>query len=129
MNYSDWNIPPEQPEIPRRLTEAGYTPLLAALLARRGLDRRRVMVDETAPLYHLAGGPDAAQAAQRFLFVLAERDIPGRAEQNALLRATMLALGYAPGQLAWRTMQGQAHVGYLGSEGYWQQVAEFLLGR
>ena len=52
MNYSDWNIPPEQPEIPRRLTEAGYTPLLAALLARRGLD-----TPEAAESF-LHGGPE-----------------------------------------------------------------------
>lgn len=52
MNYSDWNIPPEQPEIPRRLTEAGYTPLLAALLARRGLD-----TPEAAESF-LRGGPE-----------------------------------------------------------------------
>lgn len=52
MKYSDWNIPPEPPEIPRLLTEAGYTPLLAALLWRRGID-----TPEEAEAF-LRGGPE-----------------------------------------------------------------------
>lgn len=52
MNYSDWNIPPEGPEIPAALTQAGYTPLLAALLCRRG-----IRTPEEAESF-LHGGPE-----------------------------------------------------------------------
>ena len=52
MNYSNWNIPPEGPEIPSGLTQAGYTPLLAALLSRRG-----IRTPEEAESF-LHGGPE-----------------------------------------------------------------------
>ena len=38
MIYSQWNIPRERPVIPEALTRAGYSRLLAAVLAVRGLD-------------------------------------------------------------------------------------------
>ncbi len=38
MNYVRWDIPDKGPEIPQSLVRAGCTPLLAALLALRGID-------------------------------------------------------------------------------------------
>jgi len=38
MKYSEWRIPRGGPAIPPGLTGAGYPPLLAAVLARRGID-------------------------------------------------------------------------------------------
>ena len=37
MSYTKWNLPQQNTEIPAALLEAGYTPLLAAVLAVRGL--------------------------------------------------------------------------------------------
>ena len=37
MKYRNWKIPYDTPEIPVELTQAGFTPLLAALLTRRGM--------------------------------------------------------------------------------------------
>lgn len=37
MKYRDWKIPYDPPEIPEALVQAGYAPLLAALLATRGM--------------------------------------------------------------------------------------------
>lgn len=37
MKYRNWKIPYDAPEIPAELTQAGFMPLLAALLAQRGL--------------------------------------------------------------------------------------------
>lgn len=65
MNYSDWNIPPEQPEIPRRLTEAGCTPLLAALLARRGLDSAEAAGELPARGPELLGDPSLLEDMDR----------------------------------------------------------------
>ena len=52
MIYSQWNIPRERPVIPEALTRAGYSRLLAAVLAVRGLDtpekaRQFLDADET----------------------------------------------------------------------------------
>lgn len=52
MKYYEWKIPPGPALIPPRLTECGYEPLLAALLARRGLD-----TPEKAARF-LDGGPE-----------------------------------------------------------------------
>lgn len=52
MKYHEWKIPPEPALIPPQLTECGYEPLLAALLARRGLD-----APEKARAF-LDGGPE-----------------------------------------------------------------------
>lgn len=38
MNYVDWQIPNTRPRIPAELIKAGYTPLLAAMLALRGIE-------------------------------------------------------------------------------------------
>lgn len=38
MNSKEWRIPFQKPEIPQALTDAGYTPLLAAVLALRGIN-------------------------------------------------------------------------------------------
>lgn len=37
INRKEWTIPFKRPEIPRALTEAGYSPLLSAVLALRGV--------------------------------------------------------------------------------------------
>ena len=37
MKYSEWNIPSLPAEVPRELLDAGFTPLLAAILALRGM--------------------------------------------------------------------------------------------
>ena len=52
MSYSAWNIPACRPEAPELLVRAGYTPLLAAILCRRGLD-----TPEAAQAF-LEGGPE-----------------------------------------------------------------------
>ena len=37
MNSKDWRIPFKKPDIPKALTDAGYPPLLSAVLALRGI--------------------------------------------------------------------------------------------
>ena len=37
MKYCNWIIPCAEPEVPQALVSAGFTPLLAAMLARRGI--------------------------------------------------------------------------------------------
>ena len=36
MKYCNWIIPCAEPEVPQALVSAGFTPLLAAMLARGG---------------------------------------------------------------------------------------------
>lgn len=48
MDFKDWKIPYYRPEVPAALTEAGYPPLLSAMLALRGIktaEQARAMLD------------------------------------------------------------------------------------
>ena len=100
MNYSDWNIPPEQPEIPRRLTEAGYVVVEQLLLADEREPLERILIrlcdQRQLDLILTTGGtgfaprditPEATRA-------VAERDAPGIAEaiRAASLRITPRAM-------------------------------------
>lgn len=68
MKYSEWIIPRESAEAPSRLVAAGYAPLLAALLALRGIDtpeQARAFLDvgsEALPDPMLLRDMDAAAA-------------------------------------------------------------------
>ncbi len=69
MKYTEWLVPREDEEISSRLTDAGYSPLLAALLHRRGIKTP----EEAARFLHggeeLLGDPmllaDMEKAAKR----------------------------------------------------------------
>ena len=55
MRQKDWNIPFSRPEIPPELTSAGYGPLLAAVLAQRGIrdgEQARALLEGGAELLH-----------------------------------------------------------------------------
>lgn len=58
MKYSNWIIPSCAPEVPEALLAAGYTPLLAAMLARRGITRPE------AAREFLYGGAELLQPAE-----------------------------------------------------------------
>lgn len=88
--------------------DAGQPTTHFNVLRERGVDPLRVVVDEAAPLYHVQGaGPGCP-----LLFFVAEQDIPGRLEQNALLRRTLLQFGYPEERIAWHIMQGYGHCAY-----------------
>ena len=52
MKYENWKVPAAGPDIPHSLTDAGCTPLLAAILSRRG------MGDAASARAFLRGGPE-----------------------------------------------------------------------
>ena len=58
MKYRKWIIPRAEPEIPDGLLEAGFTPLLAAMLARRG------MSDPEAAREFIYGGAESLLPAE-----------------------------------------------------------------
>ena len=71
MNEKEWKIPYDRPEIPSELTQAGYGPLLSAVLARRGAGSlaaaRRLIEGGEDCLYDplLLMGMDTARARLR----------------------------------------------------------------
>ena len=68
MKYSNWIVPERAPEIPEALLREGFTPLLAAMLAKRGmatLDSAREFIycgeELLLPAEDMASMPKAAQ--------------------------------------------------------------------
>ena len=55
MQHKVWKIPYSKPNIPSKLLEAGYSPLLAAALALRGIeseDEARKLIDSNFRCLH-----------------------------------------------------------------------------
>lgn len=114
------------------IPDAGQPTTHFHMLELRGESDLRVMVDETAPFWYLDhrfegknGEPEPADLPG-LLFFTAERDMPGRVEQNALFIRTLENFGYPPEKIASRQMMGYGHCRYLADPEYIRTVAEFL---
>ena len=89
---------------PKYLTEAGLEPSRVAgyfhdagqptahfnVLKERGIDPRRVIVDESAPLFHI--GTQESYPPMRF--IVSDNDMQNRLEQTKLVIGTMNHFGY-----------------------------------
>jgi len=77
------------------------------LEVERGIDRRRIIVDETAPLYHIG----VEKEYPRMIFVVSDNDISNRLEQTKLVISTLRDFGYDMGMVGFRLMHGD-HCAY-----------------
>lgn len=78
------------------------------VLRERGLDSRRVIIDEAAPLYHIGVNPIKSP----IMILVADRDIANRLEQNYLVCSTLKSFGYDEDKLTYKLMKGYSHVEY-----------------
>ena len=69
--------------------DAGQPTVHFTVLKNSGMDSRRVVVDERAPLYWI--GPDKSYS--RMLFLASDNDIPSRLEQTQLVLSTLRHFG------------------------------------
>lgn len=90
------------------LFDAGQPTTHFNVLKYRGIDSRRLIVDEGAPLFHIRD----AQPGRPILITVADNDMPARLEQNQLLMATMKHFGYDMKKVEFHLMQGYTHTGY-----------------
>lgn len=86
-----WLAPYRLPEnaVTGYFHDAGQPTTHFNILRERGLDSRRVVVDEAAPLFHVS--PDGTYPPMHF--VVSDGDIPCRYEQTRLMIETMRYLG------------------------------------
>ena len=70
--------------------DAGQPTAHFAVLKERGIDPRRIIVDETAPLFHI--GTEPAYPGMRF--IVSDDDMKNRYEQTMLVQSTMSHFGY-----------------------------------
>lgn len=94
------------------------------VLKEQGLDSRRVIIDETAPLYHVG----AEEYYPPMLFIVSDNDMQNRLEQTNLMLATLRHFGH---EAECKLCHGK-HVHYLkqqdaqGRNAFAAMVLEFL---
>ncbi len=87
--------------------DAGQPTCHFNVLHERGLDDRRVIIDESAPLYHIEADRDYPP----MLIIVSDRDLTNRYEQTMLLVSTLRHFGYGD-RVELLTMQG-THCAYV----------------
>lgn len=108
--------------------DAGQPTAHFNVLKERGLDSRRVIIDETAPLYHVQENPNASP----MLILVADHDIPGRLEQTQLLVTTLKHFGVPDSKIVFKLMENKEHTQYddevdeAGNSVFGQMILKFI---
>jgi len=110
------------------LLEAGQPTAHQTILKYRGMDLRRVLIDDSAVLYHIQDQrPD-----RPLLITVSDNDLPCRLEQNRLMEATLKHFEYDMSKVEFHVMEGYGHCGYTydpddsGRMVYGELVRDFL---
>lgn len=100
------NIDPDT--IDGYIMDAGQPTAHFNVLKERGFDSRRVIIDETAPMYHIC----AERNYPPMQIIVAEFDMRNRFEQTQLLISTLKHLGCPEEKIDYRFMPGCKHCEY-----------------
>ena len=73
------------------------------VLKYRGIDSRRVMIDDSAPLYHIGTATEYPPQ----MFLVADDDMKNRYEQTMLVLSTLRHFGYDESKISYRLMHGK----------------------
>ena len=91
------------------IMDAGQPTTHFNVLKERGIDSRRVIIDEMAPIYHITAGRDYAPMQ----IILAQHDMRNRAEQTALMISTLKHLGCEEEKIDLHVIPECKHVEYI----------------
>ena len=89
--------------------DAGQPTAHFNVLKERGIDGRRVIIDESAPIYHITAGRKYAPMQ----IIVAENDMRNRFEQTQLMISTLKHMGCEEDKIDYRFMMGCKHVEYV----------------
>ena len=98
----------EPMEIAGYIHDAGQPTTHFNVLRERGLDQRRIVVDDAAPLYYVG----IEKEYPPMLFVLADNDMKNRPEQTELMLSTMKHFGYDMSRVEKIVMENSTHSSY-----------------
>ena len=88
--------------------DAGQPTAHFNVLKYSGIDDRRVIVDETAPLYHIG----TAEEYSPMLFIVSDNDMQNRYEQTMLTLSTLKHFGHTEPTVSFKLMHGK-HCAYV----------------
>ena len=97
--------------------DAGQPTCHFNVLKERGIDSRRVIIDETAPLYHIG----TAANLSPMLFVVSDNDMENRYEQTQLVISTLKHFRYDMSKVQLKVMHG-THCHYIRKDGGFDDV-------
>lgn len=100
--------------------DAGQPTAHFNVLRERGVDSKRVIIDETSPIYHVGN----AEAYSPMLILVSTNDMENRYEQNVLLHSTMKHFGYDMSKVDFKYLEG-THCNYKDVK-LGELVAEFI---
>lgn len=92
------------------------------ILKERGVNRRRIAVDEAAPLYHINENTEFPNA----FVVVSDNDMPCRMEQNLVFLKTTEMFQCPEGKIQYKLMEGFSHCGYTNSEMFADIIVEYM---
>lgn len=102
--------------------DAGQPTAHYNVLRERHIDTRRVIVDSSAPLYHI----EEYNGQPPVLVVVAENDMTNRYEQNMLLMSTMRHFNYPSKNIHFKMMKGCTHCSYNGYKEFAELIVHFI---
>ena len=101
--------------------DAGQPTCHFNVLKYSGIDPRRVIIDETAPLYHVG----IAERYPRMYFIVSDNDMVNRREQTDVMMTALRHFGYDMELVSYSLMHG-THTSYCK---VWSEDGESLYGR
>ena len=108
--------------------DAGQPTAHFNVLKERGVDSRRIIVDETAPLYFVG----LAESYAPMLFIYSDNDMVNRPEQTAVMLTTLKHFGYDQSKIS-VIMKNGKHCAYVsrmdesGESEFAKMIAPFIL--
>lgn len=122
--YAEYGV--QSTDIAGYVHDAGQPTCHFNVLRERGLDTRRVIIDESAPIYHIR----ADQAYPPMLIIVSDNDLQNRYEQTVLLQSTLNHFGYGD-RVQLQLMHG-THCAYVvnAEDGAFSDlISGFILGK
>lgn len=94
------------------------------VLRERGIDSRKCIVDESAPLYHI----DEYNNQPPMLIFCADNDMVNRYEQTQLLIGTLKCMNYPSENISFELMKGHSHCDYINDDDLFaEKIVRFIL--
>lgn len=92
------------------------------VLRERGINTKRILVDEAAPVYHINENTQFPNA----LLLYADNDMPCRLEQNRMFLKTAEMFECPKEKIQHRLMEGFQHCGYTGTDLFADIVLDYM---